>query len=109
MNRILFRSQKTVTVYKEKSQRLSFVHMKSSGGKDNRGVCDREGSITPRDGPSLPSSASREGADMAAAGGRPSSRTTSAPTSPLKEKRSSFLGKVTSLSQVRALSCRFID
>ncbi len=62
----------------------------------------REGSITPRDGPTLPSSTSREGADMTAAGGRPSSRTTSAPTSPLKEKpRSSFLGKVTSLSQVR--------
>ncbi len=62
----------------------------------------REGSITPRDGPPLPSSTSREGADMTAAGGRPSSRTTSAPTSPLKEKpRSSFLGKVTSLSQVR--------
>ena len=32
---------------------------------------------------------------------RPNSRTTSAPTSPLKEtKRASFLGKVTSLSQV---------
>ena len=60
--------------------------------------------------PSMPSSTSREGADMmtgAAAGGvgRPASRTTSAPTSPLKEKRSSFLGKVTSLSQVRTV-CR---
>jgi hypothetical protein len=78
------------------------VSLMSSFHCFNRVVCVREGSITPRDGPPLPSSTSREGADMTAAGGRPSSRTTSAPTSPLKEKpRSSFLGKVTSLSQVR--------
>jgi len=49
----------------------------------------------------LPSSVSREGADMTSVPPRPSSRTTSAPTSPLKEtKRASFLGKVTSISQV---------
>ena len=48
----------------------------------------------------MPTSLSQSGHDMT---GRPSSRTTSAPTSPLKErasKRETFLGKVSVLSQV---------
>jgi hypothetical protein len=50
---------------------------------------------------SLPRAASREGQDMTGQQPpRPSSRTTSAPTSPLKEKKSGFLGKMTNISQV---------
>jgi len=59
-----------------------------------------EGLVSPREVSPLPNSTSREGTEMNNVPPRPSSRTTSAPTSPLKEKRAGFLGKVTSLSQV---------
>jgi len=64
-----------------------------------------DGVTSPRDSSPLPSSTSKEGGEMTGSQQqqppRPNSRTTSAPTSPLKEtKRASFLGKVTSLSQV---------
>jgi len=55
---------------------------------------------SPRDPPPLPTSLSGAGSDLTGRGG---SKTTSAPTSPLKERQSkkeSFLGKVSVLSQV---------
>jgi len=61
---------------------------------------DRSGATSPRDPPSIPNSLSQTGSDIT---GRPGSKTTSAPTSPLKErvsKKESFLGKVSVLSQV---------
>jgi len=61
---------------------------------------DRSGVTSPRDPPALPTSLSQTGSDIT---GRPGSKTTSAPTSPLKErvsKKESFLGKVSVLSQV---------
>jgi len=70
------------------------------GGDLQRGGVEGFTSPTNLNSP-LPSSVSREGVDMTSVPPRPSSRTTSAPTSPLKEtKRASFLGKVTSISQV---------
>jgi len=61
---------------------------------------DRSGATSPRDPPSIPNSLSQTGSDIT---GRPGNKTTSAPTSPLKErvsKKESFLGKVSVLSQV---------